>query len=135
MSLLVAKFEGICIRWVSKAQVNIGGLNVLTRREGCYARLTLRQATKLGSRDKTHYVKIATHPSMEACLYTFAGVVKKNANFWEALQKKNVRLTLYPVQARSKAVTQAGLVLVICQTFGTTIYTFLEKYNTLGLVL
>ena len=50
MSLLIAKFEGVCIRWVSKAQVNIGGLNVLTRREGCYARFTLRQATKLGRR-------------------------------------------------------------------------------------
>ena len=50
MSLLIAKFEGVCIRWVSKVQVNIGGLNVLTRREGCYARFTLRQATKLGRR-------------------------------------------------------------------------------------
>ena len=79
MSLLVAKFEGdACIKWVSKAQVNIGGLNVLTRREGCYARLTLRQATKLGSRDKTHYVKIATHPSMEEILNTFTGGGRKN---------------------------------------------------------
>ena len=78
MSILIAKFEGVCIRWVSKAQVNIGGLNVLTRREGCYARFTLRQATKLGSRDKTHYVKLATHPSMEENLNTFTGGGRKN---------------------------------------------------------
>ena len=78
MSLLIAKFEGACIRWVSKAQVNIGGLNVLTRREGCYARLTLRQATKLGSRDKTHYVKITTHPSMEGYSTPLLGGGVKN---------------------------------------------------------
>ena len=67
-----------CIKWVSKAEVNIVGLNVLTIREGCYARLTLRQATKLGSRDKTHYVKLATHPSMEENLNTFTGGGRKN---------------------------------------------------------
>ena len=88
MSLLGAKFEGICIRWVSKAQVNIGGLNVLTRREGCYARFTLRQATKLGSRDKTHYVKIATHPSMEGSSTPLLGVVIKEWKFLKRLKKK-----------------------------------------------
>ena len=50
----------------------------MTRREGCYARLMLRQATKLGSTDKTHYIKIATHPSMEGYSTPLLGGGGKN---------------------------------------------------------
>ena len=64
--------KGDALRWVSKAQVNIGGLNVLTRREGCYARFTLRQATKLGRR--LNSLRQNSNSSKHGgILYTFAG--------------------------------------------------------------